>query len=95
MNIEKFELEWWLNPLDAIATYNMGSSCCKPMNMQELFELDGVSRDEVMDEIANMSLHYGYFEGMPRLKDAVAATGYSCLNVEAAPYEKKGLFGRK
>ena len=71
MNIEKFELEWWLNPYDAIATHNMGSSCCKPMNMQELFELDGVSRDEVMDEIANMSLHYGYFEGMPRLKDAV------------------------
>ena len=33
MNIEKFELEWWLNPYDAIATYNMGSSCCKPMNM--------------------------------------------------------------
>ena len=72
MNIEKFELEWWLNPYDAIATHNMGSSCCKPMNMQELFELDGVSRDEVMDEIASMSLHYGYFEGMPRLKDAVA-----------------------
>lgn len=72
MNIEKFELEWWLNPYDAIATHNMGSSCCKPMNMQELFELDGVSRDEVMDAIANMSLHYGYFEGMPRLKDAIA-----------------------
>ena len=72
MNIEKFELEWWLNPYDAIATHNMGSSCCKPMNMQELFELDGVSRDEVMGEIANMSLHYGYFEGMPRLKDAIA-----------------------
>ena len=29
------------------------------------------------------------------LKEAIAATGYSCLNVEAAPYEKKGLFGRK
>lgn len=72
MNIEKFELEWWLNPYDAIATHNMGSSCCKPMNMQELFDLEGVSQDEVMDQIAHMSLHYGYFEGMPRLKDAIA-----------------------
>lgn len=72
MNIEKFELEWWLNPYDAIATYNMGSSCCKPMNMQELFALSGVSQDEVMDQIAHMSLHYGYFEGMPRLKNAIA-----------------------
>ena len=29
------------------------------------------------------------------LQSAIAATGYICLNVEAAPYEKKGLFGRK
>ncbi len=29
------------------------------------------------------------------LKAAVNATGYTCLSVESAPYEKKGLFGRK
>jgi copper chaperone CopZ len=29
------------------------------------------------------------------LKDAVAATGYTCLGVESAPYEKKGWFSRK
>ena len=29
------------------------------------------------------------------LKDAIAATGYSCLDVESAPYEKQGLFSRK
>ena len=29
------------------------------------------------------------------LKDAVDATGYECLGIESAPYEKKGLFGRK
>jgi copper chaperone CopZ len=29
-----------------------------------------------------------------RLKDAIAATGYSCLSVDSAPYEKKGWFGR-
>ncbi len=28
------------------------------------------------------------------LKDAVAATGYACLAVDSAPYEKKGWFGR-
>ena len=26
------------------------------------------------------------------LKDAVAATGYTCLSVSSEPYEKKGLF---
>ena len=30
-----------------------------------------------------------------RLRSAIAATGYSCLSVESAPYEKKGLFSRK
>ncbi len=29
------------------------------------------------------------------LKDAIAATGYACLDVESAPYEKKGWFKRK
>ena len=29
------------------------------------------------------------------LKAAIDETGYTCLGVESAPYEKKGLFGRK
>jgi len=28
------------------------------------------------------------------LKNAIAATGYTCLSAEGAPYEKKGLFGK-
>ncbi len=30
-----------------------------------------------------------------QLKAAIDATGYTCLSVETAPYDKKGLFGRK
>ena len=30
-----------------------------------------------------------------RLKASIEATGYTCLDVEAAPYEKKGFFVRK
>lgn len=30
-----------------------------------------------------------------RLKTAIDATGYTCLSVQSAPYEKKGLFRRK
>ncbi|MBQ3276245.1 MAG: cation transporter [Oscillospiraceae bacterium] len=29
------------------------------------------------------------------LKDAIAATGYTCLSAESAPDEKKGWFSRK
>ena len=28
------------------------------------------------------------------LKAAINATGYTCLGVESAPYQKKGLFGK-
>ena len=31
----------------------------------------------------------------PALKAAIDATGYSCLSVDFAPFEKKGLFGRR
>ena len=29
------------------------------------------------------------------LKEAIDATGYTCLSISSAPFEKKGLFGRK
>ncbi len=29
------------------------------------------------------------------LKISIDATGYTCLDVQSAPYEKKGWFGRK
>lgn len=29
------------------------------------------------------------------LKEAIDASGYTCLDIISAPYEKKGLFGRK
>ena len=30
-----------------------------------------------------------------QLKAAINATGYACLGVDSAPFEKRGLFGRK
>lgn len=72
MNIERFELEFWLNPLDDKAKYNFGSSCCKPVTVSEMLDLTGTDQEAFFREIASMSLHYGYFEGMPRLKQAIA-----------------------
>ena len=41
MDIARFELEFWLNPLDDKAEYNFGSSCCKPVTVGEMLELTG------------------------------------------------------
>lgn len=72
MDISKFKVEFWLNPLDDKAKYNLGSSCCKPVTVKEFLELTNTDRDGFFKEIESMSLHYGYFEGMPRLKEAIA-----------------------
>ena len=72
MNIDKFKVEYWLNPYDPLAKYNLGSSCCKPFTVKEMLEFTGTDPKEFYDEINEMSLHYGYFEGMPRLKKAIA-----------------------
>ncbi|MGF6376740.1 aspartate/methionine/tyrosine aminotransferase [Clostridiales Family XIII bacterium PM5-7] len=72
MNIDKFKIEYWLNPYDAEAKYNLGSSCCKPVTLKELLELTKTDKAEFFNELEQVSLHYGYFEGMPRLKRAIA-----------------------
>lgn len=72
MKISKFKIEYWLNPLDAVAKYNLGSSCCQPVTLNEMLTLTGTDKDQFFKELENMSLHYGYFEGMPRLKEAIA-----------------------
>ena len=35
MDISKFKIEFWLNPYDDKAKYNLGSSCCKPVTVSE------------------------------------------------------------
>ncbi|QIB70058.1 aminotransferase class I/II-fold pyridoxal phosphate-dependent enzyme [Aminipila butyrica] len=72
MNISKFKVEYWLNPLDDKAEYNLGSSCCQPVTVEQLLEMTGTDKEGFFQEISSMSLHYGYFEGMPRLKKAIA-----------------------
>lgn len=72
MKIDKFKIEYWLNPYDDKARYNLGSSCCKPVTLHELLELTNTERGLFFQELEKMSMHYGYFEGMPRLKEAIA-----------------------
>jgi len=72
MQIDNFKVEEWLNPLDPIAKYNLGSSCCKPVTLEELLELTNTDPEVFFENLKKMSLHYGYFMGMPRLKEAIS-----------------------
>ncbi|MDL2274053.1 aminotransferase class I/II-fold pyridoxal phosphate-dependent enzyme [Oscillospiraceae bacterium OttesenSCG-928-G22] len=72
MRIREFLLEVWLNPRAPAAKYNLGSSCMKPLEVDELFKLIGQDTNVFLEEVRNMDLHYGHFFGMPRLLDALS-----------------------
>ena len=72
MKVEEFILEHWLNPRDPLCKYNLGASCVKAFQVDELFEFLGLDVDEFLEDVRKMSLHYGYFDGFPRLLKALA-----------------------
>lgn len=72
MRTDKFELEYWLNPLDPLCKYNLGASCVKALGLREMLEYVGEDADAVIEELSNKSLHYGEFDGSKRLKKAIA-----------------------
>lgn len=72
MEVKEFLLEHWLNPRDPYAKYNLGASCVKAFHVDELFDYLGLDVDEFLDQVRHMSLHYCYFDGMPRLREAIS-----------------------
>lgn len=72
MRIDNFILEHWLNPRDATSKYNLGASCVKALKVNEMLEFVGEDPKKILNEIGEMSLHYGEFEGSSRLKKAIS-----------------------
>lgn len=75
MKIDDFTLENWLNPAcdsEKNKIY-LGGSCVLPMTVQELFDLTGESMDSFFEELKQMNLGYGRFEGTLRTRKAVAS----------------------
>ena len=74
MKLAWFGVEEWLNPMDSLAKYNLGSSCVSALNMEELFDVTGQDLDQFLEDLRTFSLHYhhGDATGSPRVKAAVA-----------------------
>ena len=72
MKLDDFKLEQWLNPRAAGCAHNLGASCVKAMTLNELMSCVGLDGGAFLEEIGDMSLHYGQFEGLGRLRSAIA-----------------------
>jgi aspartate/methionine/tyrosine aminotransferase len=70
--ISDFKIEKWLNPRDAACKYNLGASCVKAITLDELTEIGGENKEELMKFFMETHLHYGEFFGSARLKKAIA-----------------------
>lgn len=74
MPIKDFKVEKWLNPLCPECKFNLGSSCVKPIAIEELLDIAGADKNEFIDHILKTPMHYGSFFGLPRLLSAIAGT---------------------
>lgn len=72
MKIREFKVETWLNPRVDLCRYNLGSSCVKAFTVEELFDFIGLDVGDFLDQVRGMSLHYGNFFGLERLRSALA-----------------------
>lgn len=72
MKIREFKVETWLNPRAHLCRYNFGSSCVRAFTVEELFDCIGLSSDSFLAEVREMSLHYGDFFGLERLRAALS-----------------------
>lgn len=75
MKLESFVLENWLNPAcdsEKVEIY-LGGSCVLPLTVEELFDLTGESMDNFFQELKEMNLGYGRFDGTPRCRKAIAS----------------------
>lgn len=72
MKIRDFGVEMWLNEQEKKARYDISQSTISSMNLNELFELCGDDLSDFLARISNLNLDYGWIEGSPQFKDAVA-----------------------
>ncbi len=72
MKIPEFLVETWLNPRVEACRYNFGSSCVQAFSVGELLRFVGMDESAFLGEVREMSLHYGDFFGLPRLREALA-----------------------
>jgi len=73
MKLKEFKVEYWLNPRDPHCAYNLGASCVKSMTVNELIAFTGGDPQAFLEEMGRTSLHYGHFDGLLRLRSAIAS----------------------
>lgn len=71
MDIKDFHVETWLNIYENDCKYNLSETFPHPLTVGDLLDLTG-RRDELTNELMNISLDYGEIIGSKRLRRAIS-----------------------
>ncbi len=72
MKIKNFGVEMYMNAYEDGCTYNLAETCVCPLTVEELLELAG-EKETALGELLKTRLTYGYIEGRPALRQAIAS----------------------
>ncbi|MFU2181002.1 aminotransferase [Streptococcus pluranimalium] len=72
MKLPRFGVEEWLNTYETQAIYDIAGVSISALNLKELFDLTGDSLEEFLADFSKIRLDYGWIEGSPKFKEAVA-----------------------
>jgi len=69
MKVKPFLVERFMSSYEHLAKFNIAETCVAPFKLSELLSLIG--RD-LMEELRDLVLDYGYTEGLPELREGIA-----------------------
>ncbi|RFE01932.1 aminotransferase [Streptococcus parauberis] len=72
MQLPIFGVEEWLNENEKLAKYDIASVSISSLSLNELFDITGTNRSQFYQTLAKTTLDYGWIEGSPQFKQAVA-----------------------
>lgn len=73
MKIRDFLVEDWCNLYEYSSDYNLGETCISSFSFDEFFELAGLDKYAVWDDLCSQQLTYGNLYGNPKFRDGICS----------------------
>lgn len=70
MEVEPFLVERYMSAYEHLAKLNIAETCVAPFKLGEF--LSFIGREDLLDELKDLTLDYGYTEGLPELREGIA-----------------------
>lgn len=70
MRVKPFLVERYMSAYEHLAKFNIAETCVAPFKLSELLSLIG--REDLLEELKELTLDYGYTEGLPELREGIA-----------------------